>query len=75
MPKKLIHVLIFGLGGAAVGALYYKLFACTGGSCPISASLPRTMVYTAIIGVLLSVVFSPGKKKTAVDNRPEDKTE
>ena len=48
---------IFTLSGALAGLGYYFIADCTTGSCPITASPVRTMVYTAVIGLLLSVIF------------------
>jgi len=46
-----------------VGLAYYYLFGCATGSCPITASLPRTMTYTAIIGALFWVAISTADEK------------
>ena len=52
----------FAAGGGLVGLLYYQFFGCRTG-CPITSSPVNTMVYTAVIGLLLSGVFLPGRSK------------
>ena len=47
----------FVLGGAGTGLAYFVLFGCAG-SCAITASPARTMVYFALIGGLVSAVFA-----------------
>ena len=57
--KRILRPVLFALGGAAVGYLYYRLAGCASGACPISANPIRSMVYVGVIGLLLSGVFSP----------------
>ena len=60
MKQKLIrklHSLLFILGGALAGLAYYYLVGCLTGSCPITANPVTTMLYTALIGWLLSGIF------------------
>ena len=71
MAKKILRFLIFAAAGAAVGFAYYHLFGCATGSCPITASLPRTMTYTAIIGVLFWAALCTVDKDDTV--KQEDK--
>lgn len=52
--KKAKRPLFFTAGGALVGLVYYALVGCSTGSCAITANLFNTMVYTALIGLLLS---------------------
>ncbi len=49
--------ILFTLSGAAVGLAYYFLAGCASGTCPITASPIRTMLYMALIGWLLSGIF------------------
>ena len=56
LTRKLRSVL-FILGGALAGLVYYYLVGCATGSCPITANPVGTMLYTALIGWLLSGVF------------------
>ena len=53
--KKLIRPGLFVLGGALLGLGYYALFGCRNG-CLITSSPWRTMIYTGILGGLLSVL-------------------
>ena len=60
MKAKLIrklYTLLFVLGGALAGLAWYYLVGCVTGSCPITANPIMTMLYTALIGWLLSQVF------------------
>ena len=52
-----IRPAVFILGGAAVGLAYYFLIGCTTGSCPITASPIRSMLYMGLVGWLLSGIF------------------
>lgn len=58
--KKLIkklRSLLFIAGGALAGLAYYYLAGCATGSCLITATPVSTMLYTALIGWLLSGIF------------------
>ena len=55
--KKWLRPALFILGGALLGLGYYYLVGCTTGSCPITASPVRSMIYMALIGWLLSGLF------------------
>ena len=59
--KALLRTGLFVLGGALAGITYYHFFGCTD-SCPITSSRWLVTLIAAIIGGLLSVVFS--KEKT-----------
>lgn len=52
--KKWRRAILFTAGGAAVGLVYYALAGCPTGSCAITANPWNTMVYTGLIGLLLS---------------------
>ena len=58
--KKWIRPALFTLGGMAVGLGYYYLIGCTTGSCAITSSPIRSMLYMGLIGLLLSGIL--GKK-------------
>ena len=51
--KTWLRPLIFTLGGAAAGLVYYHAFGCTTG-CPITSSPYLTTAYLALVGLLLS---------------------
>ena len=61
--KKWRRPLLFALGGAAAGYLYYRLVGCTTGACPISSNPYLSMGYLAVVGLLLSGIFSKPEKK------------
>lgn len=58
--KWLLPVL-FTVGGAGAGLLYYRFFGCTTG-CMITSSPIGTMLYMALIGWLLSGLFRREKE-------------
>ena len=55
--KKWLRPTLFILGGALVGLIYYYIAGCTTGSCPITSNPILTVLYTSLIGWLLSGVF------------------
>lgn len=54
---KKLRSLLFIAGGATAGLVYYYVVGCATGSCPITADPVITMLYTALIGWLLSGIF------------------
>lgn len=54
--KKWLWPLLFAAGGALAGLLYYQFFGCKT-NCPITSSPVNTMLYLAVVGLLLSGVF------------------
>lgn len=60
--KPWLMLLLFILGGAVFGWLYYIFFGCSG-SCPITSNPFRTMAYFSVTGALLGIVNLPAKKK------------
>ena len=58
--KKYIKPTVFTLGGALAGLAYYRFVGCPTGSCPIAANPVISMLYMAVIGWLLSCIFSKG---------------
>lgn len=57
--KKVRRPLAFTVGGALVGLAYYALAGCPTGSCAITSNPFNTMVYTGLIGLLLSGSLGP----------------
>lgn len=57
--KKVRRPLAFTVGGALVGLAYYALAGCPTGGCAITANPFNTMVYTGLIGLLLSGSLGP----------------
>jgi len=60
--KKWIRPALFTLGGALAGLAYYHFIGCASGSCAITSHPFNSMVYMALIGWLLSGVFSGGRE-------------
>ena len=60
--KKWLRPLLFTLGGVLAGLGYYYLMGGANGSCPISANPLTSVIYTGLIGLLLSSVFDGGCK-------------
>jgi len=42
--------------GGALGFVYYKLVGCPSGSCPITAKPQNTIIYGAVVGLLISII-------------------
>ena len=55
--KKWLRPVLFTLGGALAGYLYYRLVGCASGSCAITSNPYITVLYTGLIGFLLSGAF------------------
>ena len=48
--------IIFGiLLGAALGFAYQKLVGCRTGTCPLTATPLRAMIYGAVVGLLFTL--------------------
>lgn len=58
--KKWLRPVLFTLGGAAVGYLYYRFVGCSSGACAITSSPILSTLYMGFIGLLLSGVFGKG---------------
>lgn len=52
--KKWLRPVLFTLGGALAGLVYYYAVGCSTGSCIITSSPFTSMAYMALIGALLS---------------------
>lgn len=59
--KKWLRPALFILGGALAGLAYYALVGCSTGTCAITASPLRSMVYMGLVGWLLSIALRPSK--------------
>ena len=66
--KKVLLPGLFTLGGAVVGLAYYVTVGCAGGSCAITASPTRSVIYMAVIGWLLSQIFVKQQKEMKGEN-------
>lgn len=56
--KRYVRPLLFTLGGALAGLGWYWLVGCPDGSCAITSSPVNSMLYMALVGWLLSGIFS-----------------
>lgn len=52
--KNLLRMLLFLIIGAIAGWIYYRFWGCSG-SCAITSSPVRSMIYAALIGGLLGI--------------------
>jgi hypothetical protein len=50
------QVMISVLIGGAIGFLYYKVVGCPNGSCPITAKPMNTIIYGAVVGLLVGLI-------------------
>ena len=60
--KKTLRIAFFVAAGALLGLLYYTFFGCNG-SCAITSSPWRTMIYTGVLGFLLSGITAKEPKE------------
>jgi F0F1-type ATP synthase assembly protein I len=49
--------------GALAGYFYWKFYGCDG-TCLITSSPWRSMIYFSVMGALVNNMLKPGKKKT-----------
>ncbi len=59
--------------GAAAGYFYWNFYGCDG-SCMITSSPWRSMIYFSVMGALVNNMFKPGtdKKKTTDPAHPSE---
>ena len=57
--NRVLRPLLFAAGGAVVGVAYYYTAGCATGACPITSSPVSTALYTAVIGLFLSMILTP----------------
>lgn len=60
--NKWLRPVLFTLGGAAVGLVYYALVGCSTGSCIITANPFTSMAYMGLMGYLISGIWGCGGK-------------
>lgn len=60
--KKILRTALFILGGAVLGYGYYYFFGCDG-SCAITSSPYRSMLYVAVIGALVASITEKENKQ------------
>lgn len=52
--KTMTKMVLFVIGGAISGYLYYRFVGCRSGACPITSSPIVSSLYGAMLGFLLS---------------------
>ena len=57
--RRVLRPLLFAAGGAVVGVSYYYTVGSSTCTCPITSSPVTTAIYTAVIGLFLSMVLTP----------------
>lgn len=50
----MVRMIIGAAIGGVLGFLYYKLVGCSTGTCPITSKPLNTIMYGAVMGLLLS---------------------
>lgn len=58
--RQWIRPVLFTLGGAVAGLIYYYVVGCSTGTCAITSNPISSMVYMGIIGWLVSGIFTRG---------------
>ena len=56
--KKAIIYAVGIVAGLVLGALYYKLIGCRTGTCPLTSTVFRSMLYGGVLGFLVSGLFT-----------------
>ncbi|RXK60924.1 hypothetical protein ESA94_10740 [Lacibacter luteus] len=69
--KTFLKKSVWYLPGAAIGAIggyfYWKYFGCNG-TCLITSSPVRSIVYFAVMGTIVNSMFQPNGKKTTEEH-------
>jgi len=55
--RSLFRPALFAVAGALVGLAYYYFVGCANGSCAITSNPVSSMLYMAILGVFISMLF------------------
>jgi len=50
----MLKMIIGAVIGGTLGFLYYKLIGCASGTCPITSKPLNSILYGAVMGLLLS---------------------
>ena len=53
---KMLRLVLFVVGGAAAGFLYYRFVGCRTGACPLTGNPYISTLYGAMIGLLMGRV-------------------
>lgn len=62
--KEVASPVLFTLGGALTGFMYYTLVGCSTGTCAITSNPFTSMAYMGLMGWLLSGILGTGCKGT-----------
>jgi hypothetical protein len=49
-----LRLILFVMGGAALGFAYHRFIGCRAGSCPITSNPYASTIYGGVMGYLLS---------------------
>lgn len=67
MRNWIIKNRLYGIGGVVggiAGFLYWKYVGCLTGTCAITSNPLRSTMYFAVLGALISSLFTTSKEKT-----------
>ena len=70
--NKYVKIAIGAGAGAVLGYAYYYYIGCNSGTCAITSNWHNSMLYGAVMGVLLAY---PGKKKANDYEKDESKNQ
>ena len=63
LKKKYVKTILGVSAGLVFGAVYYRLVGCKTGSCPLTSTVFRSMIYGGFMGFLVSQMFVPSSSK------------
>lgn len=62
---------LFTAAGALLGFLYYKEVGCVTGTCAITSDPLKSALYGAVLGFLVSNIFTIKKQSENLDKKKE----
>lgn len=54
VKNMILRYITYPIIGGVLGFLYYKIVGCRTGSCPITSSPVRSIIYGAVMGLILA---------------------
>ena len=57
LKKPVFRTMAGGIIGSGLGLLYYVLIGCKTGTCPLTSTILGTVLYGAVLGVLIVQLF------------------